>query len=238
MYRDPPRYVGHGATEALYWRQDHALPEVRGSGVIVSGDHRHSNSAAVAVDGSAIHCGCPQGTNFLIAPGTIPQLSAIKAKIAPVVALEPEQHAQAAKKKKREITLTIGVFFDGNLSLWQLVTPTDEIFRAICVGAMASVLPAWRAIIMLVFTDLRRTPELAEVAEWPGLIDGQPFLIGEDGVFNRDVIAEKYIPCPANWNAIIVHTDGLIHGGASPSALTGFINRPDGHMQPAEMKPG
>jgi hypothetical protein len=26
---------------------------------------------------------------------------------------EPEQHAQAAKKKKREITLTIGVFFDG-----------------------------------------------------------------------------------------------------------------------------
>lgn len=26
---------------------------------------------------------------------------------------EPEQHAQAAKKKKREITLTIGVFLDG-----------------------------------------------------------------------------------------------------------------------------
>ncbi len=26
---------------------------------------------------------------------------------------EPEQHAQAAKKKKRELTLTIGVFFDG-----------------------------------------------------------------------------------------------------------------------------
>ncbi|MBC0854568.1 T6SS phospholipase effector Tle1-like catalytic domain-containing protein, partial [Pantoea stewartii] len=42
-----------------------------------------------------------------------------------------------------------------------------------------------------------------------------------------DVIAEKYIHCSANWNAIVVNTDGLIHGGASPSALIGFINRPD-----------
>lgn len=84
-------------------------------GVIVSGDHRHSNSAAVAVDGSAIRCGCPQGTNFLIAPGTIPQLSASSARMEPVAAPEPEQHAQAAKKEKpeKEITLTVGVFFDG-----------------------------------------------------------------------------------------------------------------------------
>lgn len=93
-----PRYVGYGAAEALYWRQDHFLPEVRGSGGIVSGGHRHSNSAAVAVDGLENRCGCQQRTNSLIAP---------------VVAPEPEQHAQAAKKKKREITLTIGVFFDG-----------------------------------------------------------------------------------------------------------------------------
>ncbi|MCF8579612.1 DUF2235 domain-containing protein [Enterobacter ludwigii] len=82
-------------------------------GVIVDGDHRCTNSAAVAVDGAEIRCGCPQGTNFLIAPGTIPQLSEAKARMAPVAALEPEQHAQAAKKKKREITLTLGVFFDG-----------------------------------------------------------------------------------------------------------------------------
>ncbi|MEB2417239.1 phospholipase effector Tle1 domain-containing protein [Citrobacter sp. R-1.5.2] len=82
-------------------------------GVIVDGDHRCSNSAAVAVDGAEIRCGCPQGTNFLIAPGTIPQLSEAKTRMAPVVSPEPEQHEQAAKKKKREITLTIGVFFDG-----------------------------------------------------------------------------------------------------------------------------
>ncbi|WP_455916594.1 site-specific integrase [Pantoea agglomerans] len=42
---------------------------------------------------------------------------------------------------------------------------------------------------MLVFTDLSRTPELAEVAERLGIIDGQPFLIVEDGVFDRDVNA-------------------------------------------------
>ena len=113
---------------------------------------------------------------------------------------------------------------------------------------------------MLVFTDLSRTPELAEVAERLGIIDGQPFLIGEDGVFDHemnaflrslvdpsspgrntwrtyayqafsqdelDVTAEQYIHCLANWNAIVVNTDGLIPGGASPSELIGFINRPD-----------
>ncbi|MGU3486382.1 PAAR domain-containing protein [Enterobacter bugandensis] len=71
-------------------------------GIIVDGDHRCSNSVAVAVDGAEIRCGCPQGTNFLIAPGTIPQLSATSARMAPVAAPEPEQHAQAAKKPRPE----------------------------------------------------------------------------------------------------------------------------------------
>lgn len=42
-----------------------------------------------------------------------------------------------------------------------------------------------------------------------------------------DVIAGKYIHCSANWNVIVMNADGLIHGGASPSELIGFINRPD-----------
>lgn len=71
-------------------------------GIIVDGDHRCSNGVAVAVDGAEIRCGCPQGTNFLIAPGTIPQLSATSARMAPVAAPEPEQHAQAAKKPRPE----------------------------------------------------------------------------------------------------------------------------------------
>lgn len=64
-------------------------------GAIVSGDPRCSNSAAVAVDGAEIHCGCPQGTNFLIAPGTV-EVNTPSWATAPV---EPVQHAQAAKKQ-------------------------------------------------------------------------------------------------------------------------------------------
>lgn len=64
-------------------------------GVIVSGDPRCSNSAAVAVDGAEILCGCPQGTNFLIAPGTV-EVNTPAWAITPV---EPVQHAQAAKKQ-------------------------------------------------------------------------------------------------------------------------------------------
>ncbi|TFB22439.1 PAAR domain-containing protein [Lelliottia nimipressuralis] len=64
-------------------------------GVIVSGDPRCSNSVAVAVDGAEIRCGCPQGTNFLIAPGTV-EVNTPSWAIAPV---EPVQHAQVAKKQ-------------------------------------------------------------------------------------------------------------------------------------------
>ncbi|HDT1288336.1 PAAR domain-containing protein [Enterobacter asburiae] len=64
-------------------------------GVIVSGDPRCSNSAAVAVDGAEILCGCPQGTNFLIAPGTV-EVNTPAWTNAP---LEPVQHAQVAKKQ-------------------------------------------------------------------------------------------------------------------------------------------
>ncbi|MCK7260794.1 DUF3289 family protein [Enterobacter asburiae] len=77
-----------------------SCPKCGKVGIIADGDHRCSNSVAVAVDGAEIRCGCPQGTNFLIAPGTIPQLSAASARMAPVAAPEPEQHAQTAKKPR------------------------------------------------------------------------------------------------------------------------------------------
>lgn len=64
-------------------------------GVIVSGDHRVSNEEGVAVDGSEIHCGCPRGTNFLIAPDTV-EVNIPSWATAPV---EPVQHAQAANKQ-------------------------------------------------------------------------------------------------------------------------------------------
>lgn len=65
-------------------------------GVIASGDVRHSNGGvAVAVDGSPIVCGCPSGTNFLIAPATV-HVNTPSWATAPV---EPVQHAQVAKKQ-------------------------------------------------------------------------------------------------------------------------------------------
>ncbi|MEW6485218.1 MAG: DUF2235 domain-containing protein [Pseudomonadota bacterium] len=95
-------------------------PKCGEAGVIISGDYRQTNDAAVAVDGAQIRCGCPAGTHFLIAPDTVsvPDLprNIMAAAGAPATpATEPEQHAQSARKEKpvREITLTIGVFFDG-----------------------------------------------------------------------------------------------------------------------------
>ena len=79
--------------------------------------------APVALHGAFINCGCPRGTNRLIAPLTTWFGPGEKPRYTPPnynmhdspapTEPEPEQHAQAAKKKKREITLTLGVFFDG-----------------------------------------------------------------------------------------------------------------------------
>ncbi|UXY11778.1 PAAR domain-containing protein [Kosakonia sp. ML.JS2a] len=70
-------------------------PKCGKEGVIITGDHRHSNGAAVAVDGAEILCGCPSGSNFLIAPGTV-EVNTPSWATAPV---EPVQHAQVAKKQ-------------------------------------------------------------------------------------------------------------------------------------------
>ncbi|MHA0506191.1 PAAR domain-containing protein [Enterobacter kobei] len=98
-------------------------------GVIVSGDPRCSNSAAVAVDGAEILCGCPQGTNFLIAPGTV-EVNTPAWTNAP---LEPVQHAQVAKKqssfadtcKPEDNTLLNGVY------IWTETTDAGHAFVSV-----------------------------------------------------------------------------------------------------------
>ncbi|MCX4179837.1 PAAR domain-containing protein [Enterobacter sp. HSTU-ASh6] len=98
-------------------------------GVIVSGDPRCSNSAAVAVDGAEILCGCPQGTNFLIAPGTV-EVNTPSWAIAPA---EPVQHAQAAKKqnsvtdtcKPEDNSLLNGVY------IWTEITDAGHAFVSV-----------------------------------------------------------------------------------------------------------
>lgn len=46
-----------------------------------------------------------------------------------------------------------------------------------------------------------------------------------------DFIAENYIHCSANWNAILADSKRFIRGGASPSEIIGFVNRPDEKWQ-------
>ncbi|MBG0666942.1 PAAR domain-containing protein [Enterobacter roggenkampii] len=98
-------------------------------GVIVSGDPRCSNSAAVAVDGAEILCGCPQGTNFLIAPGTV-DVNTPSWAAAPV---EPVQHAHVAKKqnsfadicKPEDNSLLNGVY------IWTEITDAGHAFVSV-----------------------------------------------------------------------------------------------------------
>lgn len=98
-------------------------------GVIVTGDHRQTNGVAVAVDGAEILCGCPQGTNFLIAPGTV-EVNTPSWATAPV---EPVQHAQAAKKqntfadtcKPEDNQLLNGVY------LWTEITDAGHAFVSV-----------------------------------------------------------------------------------------------------------
>lgn len=42
-----------------------------------------------------------------------------------------------------------------------------------------------------------------------------------------DIIAKNYIHTSANWNSVIINSNGSIVGGASPSETIGFVNRPD-----------
>lgn len=98
-------------------------------GVIVSGDYRVSNEEGVAVDGSEIHCGCPRGTNFLIAPDTV-EVNTPSWATAPV---EPVQHAQAAKKqntfantcKPKDNPLLNGVY------IWTEITDAGHAFVSV-----------------------------------------------------------------------------------------------------------
>jgi hypothetical protein len=42
-----------------------------------------------------------------------------------------------------------------------------------------------------------------------------------------EMLATKYIHCSAHWNTVTTRADGRIRGGALPSELIGFINRPE-----------
>lgn len=54
------------------------------------------------------------------------------------------------------------------------------------------------------------------------------------GTFSQDetdIIAQRYIHCSANWNAIIADMKGYTQGGASATEIIGFLDRPDENWQ-------
>ncbi|MGK9175328.1 DUF2235 domain-containing protein [Yokenella regensburgei] len=53
-----------------------------------------------------------------------------------------------------------------------------------------------------------------------------PFTLDE-----LDIIGDEYIHCSAHWNPIKTDKTGMIQGGAHPSVLIGFVNRPDDNWQ-------
>lgn len=68
---------------------------------------------------------------------------------------------------------------------------------------------------MLVFTDLRRTPELSEMAECLGIIDGNPFSSGRMGY-----LTVKLMPFYGLW--LIHRARDVIPGVPMPIILPGF----------------
>ncbi|MDF7679442.1 S-type pyocin domain-containing protein [Enterobacteriaceae bacterium ESL0689] len=84
-------------------------PECGEVGVIVSGEPRDTNNGKIAaVDGSIVHCGCPSGTNRIIAPagqwvgvGPNPSIAALATLIAERKAAEEERTKQRAEERDR-----------------------------------------------------------------------------------------------------------------------------------------
>lgn len=78
--------------------------------------------------------------------------------------------------------------------------------------------------------ELHLPTELTSLCE-KALAMGKAVRSGQSsGAFSQDeldVIANQYIHCSANWNAIVADTDGFTRGGASASEVIGFVNRPD-----------
>lgn len=64
---------------------------------------------------------------------------------------------------------------------------------------------------MIIVTDLSRTPELISMAARLGIADRQPFLVGEDGSFDRDVnaflrsLVDPASPRPNTWRTYAYH---------------------------------
>ena len=84
-------------------------PKCGEAGVIISGEPRDTNNGKIAaVDGSVVRCGCPSGSNRIIAPagqwvgrGPDPSVTALAALVAERKAAEEERTKQLAEERDR-----------------------------------------------------------------------------------------------------------------------------------------
>jgi len=101
--------IEHGRRVVRVGDKTTRCPKCGEVGVIVSGEPRDTNNGKIAaVDGSIVHCGCPSGSNWIIAPagqwvgrGPDPSIAALAACVAERKAAEEEKAKQLAKERDR-----------------------------------------------------------------------------------------------------------------------------------------
>ncbi|WNN42926.1 S-type pyocin domain-containing protein [Winslowiella toletana] len=101
--------IEHGRRVVRVGDKTTRCPKCGEVGVIVSGEPRDTNNGKIAaVDGSIVHCGCPSGSNWIIAPagqwvgrGPDPSIAALAAWGAERKAAEEEKAKQLAEARDR-----------------------------------------------------------------------------------------------------------------------------------------
>ena len=101
--------IEHGRRVVRVGDKTTRCPKCGEVGVIVSGEPRDTNNGKIAaVDGSIVHCGCPSGSNWIIAPagqwvgrGPDPSIAALEAWVAERKAAEEEKAKQLAEARDR-----------------------------------------------------------------------------------------------------------------------------------------
>lgn len=104
--------IVHGRRVVYVGDKTTTCPKCGRMGVIATGEYRHISMGRIAaVDGSIVHCGCPSGTNWIVAPegqwiGDEPNPAevAMKKLLAErKAAAEEEARQQAAERERNRV---------------------------------------------------------------------------------------------------------------------------------------
>ncbi|WP_081421111.1 tyrosine-type recombinase/integrase [Burkholderia contaminans] len=84
---------------------------------------------------------------------------------------------------------------------------------------------------MIIITDLSRTPDLTDLAARLGVVNGQPFLVGEDGSFDRALnaflrsLVDPASPRPNTWRTYAYHLGRFLRWLAQQEIPWRQVNR-------------